>query len=117
MWEDVGNAYFIRSAGTARQMLAGYGAIPVGDGRAPCGLVIGSDGGGLSYITDPDGPVYRTRTATLDEPELDVVAQDLQHFLELLELSLTRFIAMGNRDTCRTGAYPATPGPMPLRTR
>ncbi|MFC7830657.1 hypothetical protein [Streptomyces sp. NPDC057375] len=43
----------------------------------------------------PDGALYRTRTASLDEPELDKVADGLHQFLELLERSLTRFIADG----------------------
>ncbi|WP_405914719.1 hypothetical protein [Streptomyces sp. NBC_00728] len=34
-------------------------------------------------------------TASLDEPELDKVADDLRQFLELLEQSLTRFVADG----------------------
>jgi hypothetical protein len=58
-------------------------------------LIIGSDGGGLSYFTSPAGVIYRTRAATLDAPELDKVADDLRQFLELLERSLTRFIATG----------------------
>lgn len=58
------------------------------------GLVIGSNGGGLSYITGP-AVVYRTRTASRDEPELDRAADDLRQFLELLEQSLTRFIVNG----------------------
>ncbi|MFE4956201.1 SMI1/KNR4 family protein [Streptomyces sp. NPDC056653] len=95
MWSDVGNGYFLHSAGDTRQMLAAYGVIPIGNSPEPCGLVIGADGGGRSYITDHQGAVWRTRTATLDEPELDQVAHDLQHFLEQLKESLTRFIATG----------------------
>lgn len=49
----------------------------------------------MAYVAGPDGAVYRTRTASLDEPELDKVADDLRQFLELLEHSLTRFIAAG----------------------
>ncbi|MFE7236324.1 hypothetical protein ACFVAF_38120 [Streptomyces sp. NPDC057596] len=58
-------------------------------------MIIGSNGGGRSYVAGPGGVVYRTRTASLDEPELDRVADDLQQFLELLERSLTRFVANG----------------------
>jgi hypothetical protein len=58
-------------------------------------LVIGSDGGGRSYVVGRDGAVHRTRTASLDEPELDTVADDPRQFLELLERSLARFIATG----------------------
>lgn len=39
--------------------------------------------------------IYRTRTASLDEPELDRVADDLRQFLEQLERSLTGFVANG----------------------
>lgn len=39
--------------------------------------------------------MYRTRTASLDEPELDRVADDLRQFLELLEQALMVFIANG----------------------
>lgn len=56
---------------------------------------IGSNGGGLSYVAGPTGAVYRTRTASLDEPELDRVADDLRQFLELLEQALMLFIANG----------------------
>ncbi|MFE4925259.1 hypothetical protein [Streptomyces sp. NPDC056661] len=56
------------------------------------GLAIGSNGGGLSYVAGADGAVYRTRTASLDEPEFDKVADDLRQFLQLLEQSLTQFI-------------------------
>ncbi|MFE0510849.1 hypothetical protein [Streptomyces sp. NPDC058964] len=59
-------------------------------------MVIGSNGGGLYYVTGPDGSVRRTRTASLDEPELDRVADDLREFLKLLEQSLTQFVANGD---------------------
>ena len=59
------------------------------------GTAFPSNGGGLAYVAGPDGAVYRTRTASLDEPELDKVADDLRQFLELLEHSLTRFFADG----------------------
>ncbi|WP_427763308.1 hypothetical protein [Streptomyces sp. DSM 41931] len=57
--------------------------------------MIGSNGGGLSYVAGPGGVIHRTRTASLDEPELDRVADDLRQFLELLERSLNRFVANG----------------------
>jgi hypothetical protein len=46
-------------------------------------------------VAAPDGSVYRTGTASLDEPELGKVADDLRQFLGLLERSLTRFVADG----------------------
>ncbi|WP_236065906.1 hypothetical protein [Streptomyces poriferorum] len=46
-------------------------------------------------MAGPTGAVYRTRTASLDEPELDRVADDLRQFLELLEQALMLFIANG----------------------
>ncbi|MGW1716370.1 SMI1/KNR4 family protein [Streptomyces sp. NPDC002156] len=95
VWEDVGNGYFIHPARDVLEHLADYGAVRVGESQEPCGLVIGSDGGGLSYVVGPDGSVLRTRAASLDEPELDRVADDLRHFLELLERSLVRFVATG----------------------
>ncbi|MGW7786684.1 SMI1/KNR4 family protein [Streptomyces tricolor] len=67
----------------------------VGTDRKARGLVIGSNGGGLIYVAGPEGAVFRTRTASLDEAELDKVADDLGQFLELLERSLTRFNADG----------------------
>ncbi len=74
-----------------------YGAVGDGTGEEARGLVIGSNGGGLCYVTGPSGAVYRTRTASLDELELELdrVADDLRQFLELLEQSLTRFVANG----------------------
>ncbi len=54
---------------------------------------VGSNGGGLSYVAGPGGAVYRTRTASLDEPELDRLADDLRQSLELLKQVLTRFVA------------------------
>ncbi|MFD5375532.1 hypothetical protein ACFWJE_14150 [Streptomyces griseoincarnatus] len=72
-----------------------YGAVDVGADQNDGGLVIGSNGGGLSYVVGPGGVIYRTRTASLDEPELDQVADDLGEFLEQLERSLTPFVANG----------------------
>ncbi|MEV4439701.1 SMI1/KNR4 family protein [Streptomyces sp. NPDC049577] len=95
IWADVGNGYFVESAGDVLLRLEEYGAVDVGAHQKAGGLAIGSNGGGLFYVVRPDGAVYRTRTASLDEPELDRVADDLWQFLELLERSLTRFVADG----------------------
>ncbi|MFD5446530.1 SMI1/KNR4 family protein [Streptomyces tendae] len=94
-WEDVGNGYFLDSAGDLLLRLQEYGVVDVGTDEKSRGLVIGSNGGGLIYLAGPDGAVHRTRTASLDEAELDKVADDLRQFLELLERSLTRFNADG----------------------
>jgi hypothetical protein len=94
-WADVGNGYFVDPAGDVLLRLKEYGALDVGADQRTGGLVIGSNGGGLSYVAGPDGGIYRTSTASLDEPELDRVADDLRQFLELLERSLTRFVAGG----------------------
>ncbi|PPS88851.1 SMI1/KNR4 family protein [Streptomyces sp. MH60] len=94
-WEDVGNGYFLDTAGDLLLRLQEYGVVDVGTDEKSRGLVIGSNGGGLIYVAGPDGAVYRTRTASLDEAELDKVADDLRQFLELLERSLTRFNADG----------------------
>ncbi|MEU9139497.1 SMI1/KNR4 family protein [Streptomyces sp. NPDC048404] len=88
-WADVGNGYFLDPAGDVLLRLQEHGAVDAGADQR---LAIGSNGGGLSYIAGPDGSVHRTRTASLDEPELDKVADDLRQFLELLEQSLTRFV-------------------------
>ncbi|MEU0047690.1 SMI1/KNR4 family protein [Streptomyces werraensis] len=94
-WADVGSGYFIDPAGDVLLRFEQYGAVDVSADRKADGLVIGSNGGGLSYVAGPGGVIYRTRTASLDEPELDRVADDLRQFLELLERSLTRFVANG----------------------
>ncbi|MGW3099669.1 SMI1/KNR4 family protein [Streptomyces sp. NPDC001102] len=94
-WADVGNGYFLEPASNVLQRLQEDGIVDAGTDRKVHGLVIGSNGGGLAYVAGPDGAVYRTRTASLDDPELDKVADDLRQFLELLEHSLTRFIADG----------------------
>ncbi|MFE9451817.1 SMI1/KNR4 family protein [Streptomyces sp. NPDC006739] len=94
-WEDVGNGYFIDPAGDVLLRLQECGVVTVGADQKVQGLAIGSNGGGLSYVAGADGSVHRTRTASLDEPELDKVADDLRQFLELLERSLTRFVADG----------------------
>lgn len=94
-WADVGNGYFLEPASNVLQRLQEDGSVDAGTGPKVHGLVIGSNGGGLAYVASPDGALYRTRTASLDEPELDKVADDLRQFLELLERSLTRFIADG----------------------
>ncbi|WP_277994297.1 hypothetical protein [Streptomyces sp. MST-110588] len=39
--------------------------------------------------------MHRTRAASLDKPVLDKAADDLRHFLELLERFLARIIATG----------------------
>ncbi|MFK0104048.1 SMI1/KNR4 family protein [Streptomyces sp. NPDC091217] len=94
-WADVGNGYFVDPVPDILLRLKEYGAVGDDTGEEARGLVIGSTGGGLCYVTDPSGAVYRTRTASLDEPELDRVAGDLRQFLELLEQSLTQFVANG----------------------
>ncbi|WP_331763778.1 SMI1/KNR4 family protein [Streptomyces anthocyanicus] len=86
-WEDVGNGYFLNPAGDLLLRLQEYGVVDFGTDEKSRGLVIGSNGGGLIYVAGPDGAVYRTRTASLDEAELDKVADDLRQFLELLERS------------------------------
>lgn len=70
--------------------------VDIGSDRKAHGLVIGSNACGLIYVAGPDGTVYRTRTASLDEPELDKVADDLRQFLEQLERSLARFKTDGD---------------------
>ncbi|MET9297080.1 SMI1/KNR4 family protein [Streptomyces sp. NPDC003077] len=95
VWEDVGNGCFIHPARGVLEQLAENGAVRVGEGPEPRGLVIGPDGGGLSYVIGPEGSIHRTRTASLDEPEADKVADDLRQFLESLERSPARFLATG----------------------
>ncbi|MEV4035269.1 SMI1/KNR4 family protein [Streptomyces umbrinus] len=95
-WADVGNGYFLDPASDVLLRLQEYGVVDIGTDQRAHGLVIGSNGGGLAYVAGPDGAVYRTRTASLDEPELDKVCDDLRQFLELLESSLKRFIADGD---------------------
>ncbi|MFJ3214125.1 SMI1/KNR4 family protein [Streptomyces flaveolus] len=95
VWADVGNGFFLDSAGEVLRGLQEYGTVDVGTDQKVPGLVIGSNGGGLSYTAGLDGTVHRTRTASLDEPELDQVASELRQFLELLEESLTRFTTDG----------------------
>ncbi len=94
-WADVGNGYFLDAASKVLMRRQEYGVVDVGADQKAHGLVIGSNGGGLSYVAGPDGSVHRTRTASLEEPELDKVADGLRQFLELLERSLTRFVADG----------------------
>ncbi|MEU9636224.1 SMI1/KNR4 family protein [Streptomyces tendae] len=96
--EDVGNGYFLEPASDVMQRLQEDGIVDASTDRKVHGLVIGSNGGGHAYIAAPDGAVYRTRTASLDEPELDRVAADLRQFLELLEHSITRFMADGETE-------------------
>ncbi|MFI6564081.1 SMI1/KNR4 family protein [Streptomyces sp. NPDC050534] len=94
-WADVGNGYFLDPA---RDVLLGIqenGVVAVDVDQRAGGPVIGSNGGGLSYVAGSDGTVYRTRTASLDEPELEKVADALRQFLELLERSLARVVADG----------------------
>jgi hypothetical protein len=79
-------------AGDALRCLQEFGTVDVGTGPKVPGLVIGSNGGGLSYVATLDGKVHRTRDPSLDEPEFDQVAGGLRKFLELLEASLTRFV-------------------------
>ncbi|MFG3589435.1 SMI1/KNR4 family protein [Streptomyces sp. NPDC047990] len=91
-WADVGNGYFLDPASDVLLRLQEHGPVDVGTDQK---VAIGSNGGGLSYFVGSDGSVHRTRTASLDEPELDKVADDLRQFLELLEQSLTQFVADG----------------------
>jgi hypothetical protein len=95
VWEDVGNGYFIHPARDVLLHLAEYGPVRVGESQGARGLVTASDGGGLSYVAAAEGSIHRTQTASLDDPELDRVADDLRHFLELLARSLALFVATG----------------------
>ncbi|MFJ3224375.1 SMI1/KNR4 family protein [Streptomyces sp. NPDC086783] len=95
-WADVGNGYFVDPAGDVLLRFKQHGVVHVSAERKAGGLVIGSNGGGLSYVASPGGAIYRTRTASLDEPDHERVADDLRQFLELLERSLTRFVANGD---------------------
>ncbi|MBX4177305.1 SMI1/KNR4 family protein [Streptomyces geysiriensis] len=95
-WEDVGNGLFLDPAGDVLLRLQEHGIVDVGTDQKARGLVMGSNGGGLIYVAGPDGAVCRTRTASLDEPEFDKVADVLRQFLELLERSLTKFNADGD---------------------
>ncbi|MCG3043295.1 SMI1/KNR4 family protein [Streptomyces sp. S1A] len=94
-WEEVGNGCFVAPAADVLLRFQQYGAVDAGADQRDGGLIVGSDGGGLSYVASPGGAVYRTRTASLDEPELDQVAGDLRQFFELLKQSLARFVANG----------------------
>ncbi|MEV5017096.1 hypothetical protein ACIGW1_27820 [Streptomyces sp. NPDC053780] len=46
-WEDVGNGYFLDPVGDVLLQLQEYGVVDVDTDRTSCGLVIGSNGGGL----------------------------------------------------------------------
>ncbi|GHA85452.1 hypothetical protein GCM10010330_44620 [Streptomyces tendae] len=94
-WADVGHGYFVDSAADVLLRFKQYGTVDFGADQKDRGLVVGSNGGGLSYFVGHDGVIYRTRTASLDEPEVDQVAGDLRQFFELLERSLARFDANG----------------------
>lgn len=78
IWEDVDNGYFIHPVRDVLQHLAEHGAVRVGDGQEACELVIGSGGGGRTYVVGPEGAIHRTRSASLEEPELDRVADHLR---------------------------------------
>ncbi|MEU4881410.1 SMI1/KNR4 family protein [Streptomyces althioticus] len=95
-WADVGNGYFLDPAADVLLRFQQYGAVDLGAGQEDGGLVIGSNGGGQSYVVGPGAVIYRTRTASLDEPEVDQVADDLREFLSLLERSLTQFVTDGD---------------------
>ncbi|WP_340563554.1 SMI1/KNR4 family protein [Streptomyces sp. GSL17-111] len=97
-WADVGNGYFLEPATNVLQRLQEGGSVDADTDRKVHGPVIGSNGGGLAYVAASDGAVYRTRTASMDETELDKVADDLRQFLKLLEHSLTLFITHGETE-------------------
>ncbi|WP_237321541.1 SMI1/KNR4 family protein [Streptomyces sp. JJ36] len=52
-WADVGSGYFVDAADDALLRFEQYGAVDVGAGEKAGGLVIGSNGGGLSYVARP----------------------------------------------------------------
>ncbi|MGW1539199.1 SMI1/KNR4 family protein [Streptomyces sp. NPDC002309] len=68
-WADVGNGYFVDPAGDSLLRFKEYGAVDVGADKKAASLVIGSNGGGLSYVASSGGRIYRTQTASLDESE------------------------------------------------
>ncbi|MER6443496.1 hypothetical protein ABT275_45665 [Streptomyces sp. NPDC001185] len=49
VWADVGNGYFVDPVPDLLLRLKECGAVCDGTGEEACGLVIGSDGGGLCY--------------------------------------------------------------------
>ncbi|WP_234328528.1 hypothetical protein [Streptomyces sp. NRRL F-5555] len=49
-WEDVGNGYFLDTAGDLLLRLQEYGVVDLGTDKRSHGLAIGSNGGGLIYV-------------------------------------------------------------------
>ncbi|MFD9325843.1 SMI1/KNR4 family protein [Streptomyces sp. NPDC060065] len=92
---DVGNGYFIHSARDVLHRLAEEGPVFIPMADDPHGMVIASDGGGFLFVADWGGVIHRSRTASLDEGEFDMVAEDLPQFLELIRRSVARFVETG----------------------
>ncbi|WP_329042218.1 hypothetical protein OHT61_28850 [Streptomyces sp. NBC_00178] len=89
---DVGNGYFIHSADDVLRRLAEEGPVFVPEADDPHGIVIASDGGGISYVADRGGAIHRSRTASLDDADFDKVADNLPQFLDHVRRSIIRFV-------------------------
>ncbi|MFD4559447.1 hypothetical protein ACFWP5_34870 [Streptomyces sp. NPDC058469] len=60
-WADVGNGYFVDPVPDVLLRLKEHGVVGGGTGEEARGLVIGSNGGGLCYVTGPITGRSRTR--------------------------------------------------------
>jgi hypothetical protein len=92
---DIGNGYFVHSARNVLDRLAEEGEIFIPMADDPLGMVIASNGAGHLYVADWGGAVHRSRTASLDEPEFDQVADNLPEFLDRLRHCVLAFAVTG----------------------
>lgn len=87
--EDVGNAIFIHPASHVLHDLADSGPIPLGE-PGPAAL-FASNGGGILFAIATNGTIHRSSDASRDS-DFQLVAEDLQDFLDQLRHAVIRFI-------------------------
>ncbi|WP_329043543.1 hypothetical protein OHT61_32425 (plasmid) [Streptomyces sp. NBC_00178] len=89
---DVGNGFFLHSAEDVLRRLAEEGPVYVAGAGDAHGIVIASNGGGILYVADRGGAIHRSRIASLDDADLDKVADSLPQFLDHVRRSVIRFV-------------------------
>ena len=92
---DVGSGYFVHSARDVLDGLAAGGPVFIPEADDPHGMVIASNGAGVRYVADWGGAIHRSRTASLDDGEFDMVADNLQEFLDHMRRCVLRFVETG----------------------
>jgi hypothetical protein len=89
---DVGNGIFVHRPQLVLDQLCDGPITPGGNHE---GIVFASNGGGVMYVSAPDGAVHRTRDAST-RSALDQIAGSVREFLECLIEDVNQFAETGD---------------------